>query len=483
MIDITANLHELGRINQRRYSGIFFEEFLPELRGARGAAVYNEMSDNDSTIGAFMLAYENLIRNCEFDIEAGGNTAKDKEAAEFVKGCLDDMDTTWQDTLSEILSFIIYGWSYHEIVYKRRMGKKHDANTSKFDDGLIGWKRLPIRSQESLKEWVYKEHTDDLLGMNQWIMTDTDSNEVVIPLEKALHFMTKSRKRNPEGRSILRSSYRNWYFKKRFEELEGIGAERDLAGYPYLQAPKGYEELWNTDNPDMVRALANAEAMITGIRRDTKEGLVLPPEWEFQLVSTGSKRQFDVGAIIERKNKEIAMSVMADFILMGHESVGSFALADNKTKMFSLAVGAYLDVICEVFNKQAIPRLIDVNGEHFKGITDYPYMKHGDIEDANLDKIGTFIQQMVGAGVLTPDDELEDYVRKIANLPERTADIPYEERKGENPTDGQDNESKPQLSKDGKREQAKEKKKEKDIDDKQDEKEAEEAKKSLGRTS
>lgn len=478
---------ELGRIGQRRYSGVFFEEFLHELRGAKGAEAYTEMADNDSTIGAILFAIENLMRNCEFTVEPGGNSAKDKEAAEFVQGCMDDMCVTWTDTLSEILSFITYGWSYHEIVYKRRMGKKAGPDSSKYDDGLIGWKKLPIRSQETLYEWKYEEHTDDLIGMEQMTVTDTDIVQVVIPIDKALHFVTRSRKSNPEGRSILRTAYRDWYFKKRIQEIEGIGIERDLAGFPTLTPPEGLD-IWDDEDPEMVAALARAERIVTGIRRDSREGLVKPHGWELELLSTGSRRQFDTNQIIERYNKQIATSVLTDFVLLGHESVGSFALADNKTKMFALAVGTYLDIICEVFNNQGIPRLIDMNGDHFKGITDYPYMKHGDIEDANLEKIGAFLNQMVGSGILTPDDELEDYVRQISNLPERKTSVPVEERKGDesgtNPPDGKDSEGNPKVNPSAEQnyEQYKEKQKEKTPDDIADEKEAEEAKKSLGRS-
>lgn len=481
-------LSELGRIGQRRYSGVFMEEFLPELQGAKGAEVYAEMSSNDSTIGAIMFSIENLMRHCDFSVEPGGKTAEDKKAAEFVEQCMNDMCMTWTDVLSEIISFVVYGWSYHEIVYKRRMGRKPGEDSSKYDDGLIGWKKLPIRAQETLYEWKYKEHSDELIGMEQWTVTDTDIVQAVIPIDKALHFITRSRKNNPEGRSILRTAYRDWYFKKRIQEIEGIGIERDLAGYPKMTAPEGYEDMWSPDaDEDMKAALYNAQNIVTNIRRDSLEGIVLPPGWEFELMSTGSRRQFDTNQIIERYNKSIATSVLTDFVLLGHESVGSFALADNKTKMFALAVGTYLDIICEVFNNQGIPRLIDVNGDHFKGITDYPKMKHGDIEDANLEKIGAFIQQMTGAGVLTPDDELEDYVRQLANLPEKTASIPIDERKGQNPQqpdgqDGQDgNTPKADPSDETKMEQLKEKQNEKDADEKQDEKEAEEAKKSLGR--
>ena len=45
------------------------------------------------------------------------------------------------------------------------------------------------------------------------------------------------------------------------------------------------------------------------------------------------------GPIIERHSRHIAMTAMADFILLGHEAVGSFALADSKTDLFGVALG------------------------------------------------------------------------------------------------------------------------------------------------
>lgn len=421
---------EIGRIGQYRYGpagsgSIFFEEFLPELRGINGVQAYTEMADNDATIGAILYAIEMLERNVEFHVEPGGDSAKDKEAAEFVESCLDDMERTWADTLSEILSFQTYGWSWHEIVYKRRVGKTSSPITnSKYDDGLIGWRKLPIRAQDTLYGWEYKEDTDDLIGMTQ--MPAPKFDRITIPIEKSLHFRTRSRKDNPEGRSILRTAYRAYYFKKRLEEIEGYGMERDLAGFPVLYGPEGMD-LWNTEDPDMAEALGRAEYIVSSIRRDAREGLVLPGGengWKLELVSSGSRRQFDTNAIIDRYDKRIATSVLADFIMMGQQQVGSFALADSKTRIFALAVGTYLDVICEVFNNQAIPRLIDLNGDHFKGITDYPKMKHGDIDERDLQQFATYIKEMVGVGVLVPDEELEAEIRRIGGLPEKMETAP-----------------------------------------------------------
>ncbi|RKJ64856.1 phage portal protein family protein [Roseburia sp. 1XD42-69] len=413
------NNKEIGRIGQRRYGGNIYEEFLHELRGKRGIAVYHEMSENDDVVGAILFAIEMLVRQCDWNVEPGGDTAKDKEAAEFVKSCMDDMQDTWIDTISEILSFLTYGWSFHEIVYKRRMGHTRDKRTrSKYNDGLIGWKKLPIRAQETLYQWEY-DNEDNLLGMTQ--NPPPDYGMFTIPMEKALLFRTKSRKNNPEGRSILRTAYRSWYFKRRIQEIEGIGIERDLAGLPVMHTPDNVD-IWNSDDPKMVTTKATLEGMVRSIRRDELEGVVLPYGFELELLSSGGNRQFDTNAIISRYDTRIAMTVLADFIFLGHEKTGSWALSSDKTNLFAMAMGAFLDIICETFNSQGIPSLIDINGQHFANITDYPKMTHGDIEDVDIEKMAAFIKDMTGIGVLVPDDGLEDYVRQAGHLPERTSD-------------------------------------------------------------
>lgn len=418
---------EIGRVGQRRYGGIFYEEFLSELRGRKGAEIFTEMSNNDETIGAILFAIEMLVRQASWNVEPGGSTAKDREAAEFVKSCMDDMQQTWIDTISEILSFLTYGWSFHEIVYKRRMGRTKDNRTSsKYDDGLIGWMKLPIRSQETLYQWEYDDQ-DNLIGMTQ--MPPPDFGLITIPMNKAMLFRTRSRKDNPEGRSILRTAYRSWYFKRRIQEIEGIGIERDLAGLPVITTPEGMD-IWDKDDEDMNAIRAGLEAMVKNIRRDSTEGLVLPFGYTFELTSTGGSRQFDTNSIIARYDTKISQTVLADFIQLGHESVGSFALSSDKTNLFSMAICAFLDIICQTFNSQGIPALIDINGDHFAGVTDYPRLTHGDIEDVDLATVATFIKDMTSIGVIIPDESLEDYVRQLGKLPKRTTDtVPMEARR------------------------------------------------------
>ena len=426
---------EYGKTGLFRFNtGWIYEEFLRELQGRKGIEVYKEMSENDDVIGAILFATEMLMRQSEWSIQEAGTEQVDMDAAEFVRSCMDDMEETWSDFISEVLSFLTYGWSYHEIVYKRRMCNTRNPETrSKYTDGLIGWRKLPIRSQDTLWEWKYDEK-DNLIGLVQ--CAPPMYEQVFIPIEKALHFKTKSRKGNPEGRSILRNSYRNWYFKRRIQEIEGIGIERDLAGLPVLEAPEGVD-IWSDEYRE---ELAKAEKIVRSVRRDEREGIVLGNGWKFTLTSTGGRRQFDTNQIIERYDTRMAMTVLADFVLLGHQKVGSFALSSDKTELFSVAMGAFLDLICEVFNNQAIPRLIDINGDHFKGITDYPQLVHGDIETQDLGQLGEFVAKMVGIGAITPDEEMEDYLRMTANLPERDFDTDYgTTRKPPEPPQGEEN--------------------------------------------
>ena len=411
---------EYGRSGLRVWDGRVYEEMLPELTGMKGIKVYREMESNDALVGTILFAIKMMIRQVAWSVEPAGDSAADKKAAEFVEGCMDDMAATWTDTISEILSFLPYGWSLHEVVYKRRNGRKRDRNlSSKYTDGYIGWAKLPGRSQDTLYQWEF----DDKGRLVAMIQEDPNTFEHLrIPMQRALLFRTESTKDNPEGRSVLRNAYRSWYFKRRLQEIEAIGVERDLAGLPVIKVPEDLA-IWDGEDIEAQGILAALTTMVKNIRRNEYEGVVLPNNYDFQLLSSGGTRQFDTNMIIARYNTEIAQTVMADFIMLGHEGVGSYALSENKTEMFTTAIGTFLDIICETFNNQAIPSLIDVNGGVFNGITDYPALTHGNVDKADITKLSTYIKDMVGVGVLIPDEPLEDFVRDAAGLPERT-DIP-----------------------------------------------------------
>lgn len=408
-----TDFSEIGVTGLSRFGGVVHEEFLRELQGPRGMKIFKEMSTNDAVIGGVLFAFEYLARQVTWRVAPASEDEKDKGRADFIWGALNDMSFSWTDTLSEIFSMLSFGWSWFEIVFKRRQGDSLDpTKRSKFNDNKIAWRKWSIRSQDSLWQWLFDED-GGIQGMVQ--MTAPDFKQRTIPIRKSLLFRTSTHKNNPEGFSMLRRAYRSWFFKKRIEEIEGIGIERDLAGLPQIVPPKDYD-LFNPNDPAAVTMLQRAERLVRNIRRDEQEGIVLPNGWEIKLLSTGGRRQFDTNAIIGRYDLRIAMSVMADFLLLGHEKVGSFALADSKTHLFAVALGSFLDSIVEVINAHAIPQLLRFNGESVEAP---PELVHGDVEDANLTAIGDFLTKLTQAGFSLVDGAMEDHLRQLANFPKK----------------------------------------------------------------
>jgi hypothetical protein len=411
------NYKQLGSTGLRRYGGYVYEEFLPMLRWPRAGDIYQEMADNDPVVGAILYLAEMLIRNAEWSTEAASDNPVDIEAAEFLYSCMHDMDTSWADTISEILSMLTYGFSFHEVVYKIRRGP-HERNSkfrSKYSDGRIGWRRMPIRSQTTLHEWMFDDEGD----VKAFVQHDSNTGKiVVIPLSKGLLFRTRVLRDNPEGKSLLRNAYRPWYFKKHIEEIEGIGIERDLAGFPVLYAPEGLD-LWNDEDPRLVKLRQNAEELIRNVRRDSEEGVLLPHGWEFKLLSSGSTRQFDTNAIINRYDYRIAITMLSDLVLLGGEKTGSFAMAETKQSLLATALNAQIQNIADIFNKYAVPKLIHYN--NFEGITDYPKIVPGNIESPSLKEIALLLRSM-GLDI-SGDMELMNYLRKISSLPQMTEEV------------------------------------------------------------
>jgi hypothetical protein len=124
----------------------------------------------------------------------------------------------------------------------------------------------------------------------------------------------------------------------------------------------------------------------------------------------------DTDKIIQRYDQRIAMSMMADFMLLGSNGQGSWAMHSDKTKLFAMAIGAFLDIIAENFNRFAIPRLFALND---LVISDFPKIVHGDVESTDLGELGTYIGALSSAGMqLFPNKKLEDHLLKLGNLPE-----------------------------------------------------------------
>lgn len=350
----------------RYSSGKIEEEFLDELQWPDAGKVYQEMSSNDAVIGGCLYLIETMARNATWHAKPASQDAGDLEAAQFLESCMHDMKgQPWDAFISDALSMLIYGFSFHEIVYKTRRGptEKDKKFWSKYSDGRIGWQCLPIRSQASLDEWVGDENTGEIIAFKQdpgSVGLSAPAKE--IPLEGNLLFVTKASRGNPEGWSLLRRAYRSWYFKRYIEELEGIGIERNLAGIPVI-APPPTVNLFDKNNEQMVQMLQWCQDLVSELRQDQNHGVVLPnTEWELTLLGTeGGKAAINTDTVIRRHEYRMASAMLSDLILIGADSTGSFSLAETKQNMLVGSLQSICNSIASTLNDSAVPTLFALN--------------------------------------------------------------------------------------------------------------------------
>ena len=439
---------EYGTTGISRWGGQIYEEKLKELRGREGWAQYREMRRNDPVIGAVMFGIISALKDPDVEVIPASDSDEDRIAARFVETCLGDMSFSWADTLDLILNPLLeQGFALVEICYKRRLGQDPPAavagaHSSKYSDGRIGWRKWAPRPAESLapgNEWIY-DANGGIQGVNQQPESpgystkplrpapgfkdvgDGESDYIYsIPIEKLLHFRTSLYPaNNPEGVSLLRSMYIPYWYSMNMQEIEGIGVERDINGLPVMYLGEG-TTLGDDNNSDFTIA----KDLVENIRTDEQAGVVIPhPKLGstgdgrgvlLELLSTQGRRQWDVGQIIERYDKRKAISVLAQFIMLGMDTSGSFSLGKVQSDLFMVAVKAFMKQIADVINRHAIPRLMAFNS--FPGTTGYPAVKFSPVGIPSLPELAEFVNKMVDKQVLVPDDDLERHLRQVADLP------------------------------------------------------------------
>lgn len=407
---IMASLYgEIGSTGLSRWGGSISEEFLTELRGKQGHKAYEEMRSNDPTIGAILFAIEMVIRGIVWETQPVSKKREDVEAARFLETCLDDMTLSWTDFISEVLTMLPFGYSFFEIVYKKR-----DGVESRYNDGKIGWRKFAFRSQDSLLKWEF-DNEGGIKGFTQ--MSPPDYQTRTIPIEKAILFRTRREKNNPEGRSILRNCYRPWYFRKNLETLEGICLERVYAGIPVIQLPPGASTGASSSTDEY-----KAKSLVRKIKVDEQMGITLPDGWTFKFESpSGGGRGLETyDKAIHRYRQEILMSTLTSFIALGMEKSGSYALVRGQKDFFQVSLHGWISNIEDTLNNFAVKKLFGLNDF---GVKELPKIKAGKIGEVDLNILSNYIQRLAQVGAMEIDDNLKEYLRDAAHLPEPALEL------------------------------------------------------------
>ena len=373
----------------RNYSGFMNEEAQAKLAGSNKYVEFDKMANDDAVCGGILLAINKIIQTIEWKV--------DDDPTGVVQESLDNV--LWEEKLSDITSFLPFGFSCFETTIKESQ------------KGRFVWNAMENRPQTTIQRWLMNSR-NAAVGFKQH---DTMGNSATVALKNCLHFRTTAYRNNPEGKSILRNAYRDWYYRTNIERLESIGIERDLTGLPIITPPEDQEL---TDEKGAMNRAGNwAIETVQGIKRNEQEGVVLPFGWELTLLGSPGQRQFDLNDVINRYDTRISMSILAQFLILGlNGSSGSMALSKEQSELFYKAVEGFALIIARTVNTQYIgmPILRDLNN-----LSVTPKLVPIGSNRPDLQEVAAFLARLFKFNAITPDERLEVELRRMAGLPER----------------------------------------------------------------
>lgn len=351
------------------------DDFMSMLSGKSGLEQYRKMSWNDPIIGGLLLRMTSLYSSTSW----------------FYNGDEIVPLPIIRRLVNEMTSIFTYGFYVGEILY----------------DVKDGIKVIDVEPRGQLT-------IDDIdkKGIRQ------EGSDKIIPIDKCLYLYIMTDVRYKFGKSLLRHVYKPYFYKKSIEAAEAVGADRDLAGLPIMTAPEGFDftaAVPSSPNySELVKSTLDwATEIVSNIRRDEQEGVVLPNGWELELLK-GQNNSLDTDKIIKRYNTEMCVGLLESFVSEGAFSSSTRDSNSSSVGMFLNSCEGWANFFEDGINKQVIERVCSYNG-----IKNIPKLKHAPINADDIKDLASYVARLVSQGVINPNPGLENELLRIAKLPEK----------------------------------------------------------------
>lgn len=386
--------------------GQIYEEYNANLSGQRGLEIYEQMRRSDAQVYATLTAMELPIRSTLWYVEAGATTDEawedtitdeDYAIAAFIEDALfARMEMTFDEFLRQVLTMLPFWFSVFEKVYK------------------VEWDKIYIKKfaqRLARTVWQWKRSESGRPGIVQFVPMNDEKkpSNIEIPAEKLIVFTFRKEWDNFEWVSVLRSAYKHWYMKDTLYKLDAVKHERQAIGIPVLSLP----DIHTKEDEE------EAELILSNLRATEKSYVVLPGEkWNFEFANMGAWTTANTQESIMHHNREISKNILAQFLELGASGGWSYALSEDQQSLFMLSLSSIAKQITEQINREIIPELVEMNFD-IKENQVYPKLCFNRLGEVAYDKLSSSIATLAGAGIITPDEELEEHIRKVFDLPKK----------------------------------------------------------------
>jgi hypothetical protein len=385
-------------------------ELVPELISPfQRARVYAQMM-NDAGVDVSMRAAKTPVLGAEYYVEPYSDSQEDADIASFIEANLfGGMSAPFVNSLEDILHMYEDGYAVLYKVFEERQWTPPRAGANGKTYTML--KKLAVRPPSTIKNIDYDDNGGPVTINQSAIKADGTTQDVQLKIDEVLLFTFGRKGGDLTGRSLLRTAYQHWYYKKELYKIDAIQKERHSLGVPRGKLLPGYKPSDKTILRTLLRNIrSNEEAFVLQTPNVEIDFMELPNNLVNVLESAN------------HHNIMILMNVMAQFLALGVESSGGGrATGGAQTDIFMKALKFVANYIADVFNMYSIPELVVWNFS----TNNFPKLRVRNIgETRDLQMLGSALANMFARGAITTDRETENWVRRTFDMPQKLATEP-----------------------------------------------------------
>ena len=332
-------------------------------------------------------------------------------------GYAGQMSLSWEEQLSYMLEFVPLGYRYAEEIY--RVGPDEQGRARVWLD------RYADREPSAHLRWLSRDN-QQLDGVMQQVVGVGRTPEP-IPSNKLLLLALNRTGSNFEGSGMLRPVWWWWRTKQKVSNLMCVGVDRWAVPTPRVKVDRSVAELHGLTDADINAMIDDAEAQAQAFLSAEQSYLVDNPVVSFdQYASAPNLYAQGPLDIIKECDNQISQAFLAQFANLGITDTGSRSVGEVHLSVFRRAAINLLDIVASVVSGVdrrgggTIGRLIRWNYGPIDP-SKLPRLTHTGLDTDDLAESLAMLPQLVTAGLLTPDDELERAIRErlgAGDLPE-----------------------------------------------------------------
>lgn len=371
-------------------------EHVPDLQWPASVSIYDRMR-SDAQIACLYAGLVQPIRAYDYALDPQDADpalvellAEDLqlgiEGAPARAGRLDSGRISFQDHLRHALLALAYGHYYFEQVGTIEEGRfRYRKLAPRVPSSLTGIEATPQGSLEAINQGMVRITADRLVGY----VWDQEAGSWT-------------------GRSLFRPLYRSWLVKDRLIRVDAIKHERGGMGLPTIEA---HEDATPAE-------LDELERMATSLRAGEISGGVTPYGAKLRLVGTEGSIPDTLGSI-RYHDESMARALLMMFVQLGQTQTGSRALGDTFVDYVGQSQQAIASWFAGVFTEHVIQDWFDWNAGPDSPTPKLVFHPPADERTSTADLV-----QLINAGAVTVDPDLEDALRSRTGLPPKPEGAP-----------------------------------------------------------